>query len=394
MIRIIHIIIGLIITYFDIINVALTLALIAIVQYRYKLRFPIILLLLFHLSLIFLTNYVLFDPSYMPDQFKYLKVAQAVRGSGESISEAMWNLPVAVAGVIFGIFPIPLINSVYSISIINFLLYLFIFLFLYEREVLKGFSLWAFLLYPSLLFYTSLSLRDTLVLVIMVLSFWFFIRNKIFIAVVIQLPLAVLKFQNLAIFTFTFVTYFLLSIFFPKISPKKMPPGIAYVFLLVFIAAAPFAYRYGLTGLNYYRHWMWCEDTGIWISPTPETQIQNIGQLITETIKSTPYFLFKPFPWQAENLFQLVQSGENLLIGAIIFYLIWRAYRYKVRTPAMNFLLLYFIVSLAVYGLVIWNFGTAVRYKFPFITLFIVFYSRLFDFEAEKRLDLLVRERL
>ncbi|MBA7540051.1 hypothetical protein ES705_32340 [subsurface metagenome] len=394
MIRIFRLLIGLIINNFDIINVTLTFALIAIVQYRYKLRFPIILLLLFHFSLIFLTNNVLFNPGYMPDQFKYLRVAQAVRGSGESIAEAMWNPQVAAAGIIFGLFPIPIINSIYSIAIINFLLYLFLFLFLYEREVLKGFSLWAFLLYPSLLFYTSLSLRDTLVLVIMVLSFWFIVRNKILIAIVIQLPLAVLKFQNLAIFALSLLTYILLSIFFPKISHKKMPPGIVYVFLLVFIAAAPFAYKYGLTGLNFYRHWMWCEDTGIWISVIPETQIKNLGELITETIKSTPYFLFKPFPWQAENLFQLVQSGENLLIGAIIFYLIWRAFRYKVRTPPMNFLLLYFIVSLAVYGLVIWNFGTAVRYKFPFITLFIVFYSRLFDFEAEKRLDYLANERL
>ena len=385
MIRIIHLIVGIIISYFDVINVTLTLALIAVVQYRYRLRFPIILLLLFHFSLIFLTNYVLFDPGYMPDQFKYLRVAKAVRGSGETIAEAMYNLPVAVAGIIFGIFPVPLINSIYSIAIINYLLYLFIFLFLYEREVLKGFSLWAFLLYPSLLFYTSLSLRDTLVLVIMVISFWYFVRNKILLSIIFQLPLIVLKFQNLAIFGVSLVTYFLLAIFFPKISHKKIPPGIAYVFLAVFIAAAPFAYRYGLKGLNFYRHWMWAEDTGIWISVIPETQIKNLGELITETIKSTPYFLLKPLPWQAENLFQLVQSGENLLIGAFIFYLIWRAFRYKVRTPSMNFLLLYFIVSLAVYGLVIWNFGTAARYKFPFIALFFVFYSRLFDLGVEKR---------
>ncbi len=380
--------------FFDIINVTLTLALIAVVQYRYRLRFPIIVLLLFHFSLIFLTNYVLFDPGYMPDQFKYLRVAQAVRGSGETIAEAMWNLPVAVAGIIFGILPIPLINSIYSIAIINFLLYLFIFLFLYEREVLKGFSLWAFLLYPSLLFYTSLSLRDTLVLVVMVISFWYFVRNKILLSVIIQIPLVALKFQNLAIFGFSLVTYLLLAIFFPKISPKKIPPGIAYVFLILFIFASPFAYRYGLKGLNFYRYFMYVENTGIINAPIAETQIYSLGELVIETIKSTPYFLFKPFPWQAGNLFQLVQSGENLLIGAVIFYLIWRSFRYKLRTPAMNFLLLYFIVSLAVYGLVIWNFGTAVRYKFPFITLFLVFYSRFFDLEVEKRIDLLVRERL
>lgn len=372
--------------FYDIINVALVVALIAVVQYRYRLRFAIVLVLLLHFSLIFLTNNVLFDPNYMPDQFKYLRVAQALRGSGETVSEAMWNLAVGSAGVVFGLFPIPIINSIYSIAIINFILYLLVFLFLYERGMLEGLSLWIFLLYPSMLLYTSVSLRDTMVFVLMVFSFWLFLRGRVLLSVLVQLPLIILKFQNIAIYGLSLLIFYLLSIFFPKMARRRIPPGIAYVFLGAVILATPFIYRFAFPWLNYYRHWMWTEDTGILIAPIPETQISGLGALVMETFKSIPYYLLKPLPWEAKNTFQLIQSAENLLIGALVVVLIWRAYRNRARSPEMDFLLLYFVVSLAVYGLVIWNFGTAVRYKFPYVALFLTFYSRFYDVESEKRL--------
>jgi hypothetical protein len=371
--------------FFDIVNVALVVALIALAQYRYRLRYPVVLLLLFHLSLVFLTNRVLFDPGYMPDQFKYLRAAQAVRGSGETLAHASWNLPVGVAGAIFGVFPMPIINSIYSIALINFLLYLLSFLFLYRRGFLKGFSLWAFLLYPSMLLYTSLSLRDTMVFLLMVWSFWLFLRNRVILSIAVQLPLVILKFQNVAIYGLSLIIYYVSCIFFPRMARRRIPPGVAYVFLAALILASPFMYSYGLRGLNFYRHWMWAEDTGIWIAPTPATQLDSFGELAVETLKSIPYYLLKPLPWQAENSFQLIQSGENLVIAAIVVFLIYRAYRHRARTPTMDFLLVYFIVALAVYGLVIWNFGTAARYKFPNVALFLIFYSRLHDLELQNR---------
>jgi hypothetical protein len=365
--------------FYDIINVALVLALIGVLQFRFRLRYAVILVLLLHFSLIFLTNYVLFDPGYMPDQFKYLRVAQALRGGGGSLAEATWNLPVGVAGIIFGLFPVPVINSVYSIAIINFILYLVLFVFLYDRGYLQGISLWVFLLYPSMLLYTSLSLRDTLVFFLMVLSFVAFLRGGFLLSVLLQLPLIVLKFQNIAIYGLSLLLYVLLSILFPSISRRRVPPGWAYVLLGVVALAAPVAFRIGLPWLNFYRHWMWAEDTGIWVAPFAGTQIQGLGGLVAETLKSIPYFLLKPLPWQAENPFQLIQSAENLLIAGLVVFLVWRAYRRRAHSPAMDFLLLYFIVSLAVYGLVIWNFGTAVRYKFPYVALFLTFYARLYD---------------
>ncbi len=373
--------------FFDIVNVAFILALLAVVQFRYRLSWSVMALLLLHVAIIFLTNRVLFDPGYMPDQAKYLRVAMAVRGSGETIAEASWNLPVGITGVFFGLFPIPLINSVYSIGIINFLLYLIVFLFLYRQGYLRGLGMWLYLLYPSLLLYTSLSLRDTVIFLLMVISFWFYLKDRVTLSIVAQLPLIILKFQNLAIYGLSLILFFFSSIFRPRLVRRPINPAVAYVFLMLFTIAVPFIYRYGLMGLNLYRHWMWTEDVGIRIQPIPETQINGFVEFVRETLKSIPYFLLKPLPWEAENALQRLQSIENLMVAAVVIALIWRAYWHRAHNRYMDFLLLYFLISLAIYGLVVWNFGTAARYKFTYVALFLIFYASLYEMELQSRRD-------
>jgi len=363
--------------FFDVINITLALALVAALQYRFSLNWWVVAILLFHFALIFLTNGVLFPPSYMPDQFKYLRVAQAVRGAVESVPQDSYRSAVDLAGYFFGFFPLPIMNSIYSIAIINFILYLVLFVILLRGGELKGLSLWFFLLYPSLLLYTSLSLRDTLVLFFMLLGVWLFLRGRLFWSFVVQLPLAFLKLQNLGIFAFSLFSYYLLSFFFPGLSRRRVHPLIGIGLSAVTAAALPLLSRYGLMGLNLYRHKFWLEDLGLSkLTPVnPATQIGSFGELIVETFKAVPYALFKPLPWEAQNALQLLQSAENLIVGAVVILVIWMAFRRRAVKPEMSFLLLFFFVGLAVYGLTVWNFGTAVRYKFPYVTVFLVFFS-------------------
>lgn len=371
--------------FFDIVNIALVLALLAILQYRYRLRYWIVLLLLFHFSLIFLTNYVLFPPSYMPDQLMYLNLAQEVRGTVENVARTSSRFGVDLAGYFFGYFPIPVIDSVYSLAIINFILYLILFIFLKEAGMLEGLSLWVFLLYPSLLLYTSVSLRDTFILFFMVLGTWLYVQGRVVWSIVVQLPLVFLKLQNLGIFALSLFLVLLLGIFFPRTTRRKVPFLVAVAILGIIVAALPLAYKYGLRGLNLYRHLFWLEEMNLSrFSPVnPATQITSLPQLLRETAVAIPYCLLKPLPWEARNVLQLVQSVENLAIAFLVLYVLWRAYRRRATTPAMHFLLVLLLVSLAVYGLTVWNFGTAVRYKFPYVTLFLVFYPRLSALRAE-----------
>ena len=84
--------------------------------------------------------------------------------------------------------------------------------------------------------------------------------------------------------------------------------------------------------------------------------------------------LFKPFPWEATNLVQMIQSVENIFIVALIVWVL----KQKVLTPIIKrklvFLNLLLIFSMTIYGLVTFNFGTASRFRFPFIVVYLVFY--------------------
>jgi hypothetical protein len=83
--------------------------------------------------------------------------------------------------------------------------------------------------------------------------------------------------------------------------------------------------------------------------------------------------LLKPFPWQASNLFQIIQSFENIVIFIVIFYLFFK----KCNLPQLNykygFLKIFIIVCSSINGIVIFNYGTLARARFIFVVIYVVF---------------------
>ena len=65
-----------------------------------------------------------------------------------------------------------------------------------SQKVLNGLPLYFILFFPSLVFYTSLGLRDPLVLIFMILGVIFLIEKKYSIAILVIIPLYFIKFQN------------------------------------------------------------------------------------------------------------------------------------------------------------------------------------------------------
>ena len=99
--------------------------------------------------------------------------------------------------------------------------------------------------------------------------------------------------------------------------------------------------------------------------------------IIPLVIKSFVYMLLKPFPWEVTNLVQLIQSVENIFIIALI---VWVAKK-KIFMPIIKgkllFLNILLVLSMTIYGLVTFNFGTAARFRFPFVVVYLVFYLYL-----------------
>lgn len=330
-------------------------------------------ILIAHCFLPFLLNDVIFPTSYMPDQFRYISSVMDIR-SGEPLSEKSGS--VAIASWLLALIPLPTVLTTQSLGFFNKFIFILLFAFLYRKEILNRFSAYFLLLYPSVALYTSLSLRDGLIFYCMMLIAYSAIKRNYFWMIIFITPLAFIKFQNffimLALFPFA-----LLNIGQKGLSVRN---GFAILAVSIFVFVVSFPVAVPL--INTYRLAMYHEDGGTNVNELP--LITGFFDFFTIGITSGFYFLAKPFPWESVNVFQLIQVFENLIILLIILKLTVIAWVNNTRYSIFWMLLFFF--SLSLYGMVVFNYGTAARYRFPFISLYVVFVayscsiSRVFKF--------------
>ncbi|MCB5250070.1 MAG: hypothetical protein WCY75_07915 [Sulfurimonadaceae bacterium] len=336
-------------------------------------------LLMLHLFAIFIFNGFLFEPSYMPDQFRYLEIAKDIRifNVEEIILHPKNN--VFFSGLFFGLFPIPFIESVYSLGMINYLLFVYVFVFMHKRNYLNSkFITYFYLFFPSLLLYSSLALRDMLVFCILFLGIYYLIFTKSYVqGIFLFVVLYFIKFQNLI---FVMIAFVMSIIKIKRINFSKLLLIILTISLLIFL----FSNFLAIEKLNFYRWAFYNENLGK--SSELFVPILSYTDLLIHFIPSSLNFLFRPLPWEEFGILQLVQFVENIFLGIIIFVIITQNYKYKLwMLSEVKFLNFFLFLSLIVYGLVIYNSGTAVRYKFPFIAVYII-YSWYFIYQAKQLL--------
>ena len=360
-----------------------------------------VVLLLMHIIVIFLLNDVMFTPSYFGDQWGYLNATRIIRNSFTTLSFQEisgfnmvihdskitgFNNEVGLSGLVFAMLPIPFINSFQSLCMINYIFFLLLFVFIKKKLRSDNSVDYFFLLFPSLLLYSSLALRETLILVIMFFSVYFVvIKEQKVLGLIIGFPLLILKFQNYFMILLSVMFYiilkrrnkviniaFVLAILMGMFYPEKVPIIGPYYSKIETIRLALLAENMiKVTGKFY--DW-----------EAAKSMIEPLGSgisLVYLVAKNFLYMLFKPFPWECRNVFQIVQSVEN--IGIVILIIMFNSkkimsHRVKQKILFLNLML---FVSISVYGLVVFNFGTAVRYKFPFIMIYILFYLLLLSYD-------------
>lgn len=347
---------------FEIVNlVLLVIYTKLILRYTHQRRI-VFLAFLFHILLIFCFNGVLFDPYYFPDQFGYLYATNYLRGFDYE-SAVAYGLTVAWAGLFFAI--VPLISySVLSISSMSYFYYLLIFLFVYRKLSINTQILSFFIFYPSLLLYTSIGLRETIVLLLMILSIYYLIKEKYIVCALSSSFLFFLKTQNFLIFILASVIWF-----FTK---KRLGLKNFLILVLTIIGLAMFASELiSIENLNFYRLAFAAED---YIDITEIDYIEGWRGLILKAFFGIFKFAFMPLPWESRNFLQFIQSIENIVI-AILFLLAVKSYiKLHVKDDVIRFLFLHTLIGFAVYGIIIFNYGTAARYRFPYITVFFLFF--------------------
>ena len=353
---------------FDLINSLFSGTLIFIFFYVYKIPMKYYIIIIMHLVLVFLTNNLLFPISYMPDQFRYINSASHIRESLDFIHFYDYDssITVSTASGIFSLFPIPFLKSVFSIAIINFILYATMFIFLYRKKILRGYGIYFYLFYPSFALYSAIGTRDTLILFFMILSVYQVHKGNTILSIVISLPLLLIKFQNFFIFFLSLLIYKGIdkgNIF----SLKNI-----YKIILSLIATVIFLQFFSIEEINSIRLAMYIEDGG-----EIDNYVALSGYLdfIITSFSGAFYMVLKPFIWEAHSVLQIIQSIENIFIFIILYKLTTNLKR--VKNPFKNFLMVYFLIAMAIYGIVVFNFGTASRYKYTFIIVFIIFSIKL-----------------
>jgi len=187
-----------------------------------------------------------------------------------------------------------------------------------------------------------------------------FIDKKFFLSIIIVTALFFIKLQNfmLMIVFLSICLIFTKGTFFYRIRLLLIP-----VFIIpIILYAEEIFYR-----LDYFRFAMFLEDGG---NPEVYIEIGSVFNFLKMGIGSGFNFLLKPYPWEAQILLQEIQSFENIVVLLFILNVIFK--NWSLDKFMVSKWIILFAIGLVIYGLVVFNFGTSARYRFPFVTLFIV----------------------
>jgi len=340
----------------------------------YKLNFSskILSLLLFHIFLIFIID--AFIPySYMPDQNAYFWLANDYRnnitsslfGNGSGVGNGyIGSLTVNTASMVLAYLPLPVfIASIKSLAYINYYLYLAVFCFLMcalKNPDIKSKMKYFYFLYPSLIFYTSSGTRDILVLLMMLTFLYALLVNlSIGIMLVSLVILLLIKPQNAVLLIVSTFFYCIL-----KIKNKLFRRLTVVGFLLIMVALLEVFWG----DIYHYRLAMFYEDTGLPATYLPTWSLADLYRVF-----------FAPFFFDARNAMQILQSVENLCM-VIVVYRLCRYFRRvgieKTRFVVVNF---FAMTSAVFYSLVVFNYGSITRYKFPFLVCWVLILLILVD---------------
>jgi hypothetical protein len=304
----------------------------------------------------------------------------------QSTSVKSYSLFVSFVYTIFGSYEINIriINAFLGVLIAREVYDISIYTDLNKEMALKGAFLSVF--WPSFIIFTSINMRDALIIFLtlnLIKQFFKFnehiILNKL-IFILDFIFIFYLRRQNLPLFIFIFIVYFI----WQKVKSS------AYIFKIISVlglAVSFFGVLYlleanifPLLSFDYIAREMEYRTSGgaaylEWIS------YNNIFDMIIYLPVRSVYFLFAPFIWDiSSNIFIIFAFLEStMLIGIILYTLRNFVVSDKIYNKRILFLLIFLAIGVMGYAAVTANFGTAIRHKMTFMILIFILISPYFN---------------
>ena len=319
-----------------------------------------------------LINNFLFDSSYYGDQGLYTMAAvdqllpYDLPGKIVNTLDRSWTSTTNFTSTLLNLVPIPMLMTTTSLAFANKFFALILFVWL--TKFIDQDRLIIFFLVPSFILYSSLTLRDPMIMALSCVYLIHLVNHKYFLAMIFLAPLVFLKVQN---FSFLIVAFIAMVVF----QAHKSKLGLIIFFITAIIGSIIFQDTL-LEGLNVYRIAFAMEDSVYGYASFSEFndaslfEINSIFSLIFISIKEFPIFMLMPLPWNWSNAFHVAQFLEGLLLLIAMISIIIKFQLHK--TLSFYPPLISLLFGLIVYSVIAFNEGTFVRYRFTFFFPFLI----------------------
>jgi len=295
---------------------------------------------------------------------------------------------VKYSSIILSIIPIPFIVSLTSIGLINKLLFLFIFIYLFRDKSLNKYFFYFIFFYPSFLFYSSMGLRETLIVCLILLTLNSLIKNNIYLFLFSLIILYLIKFSFFVLLLFTGISYFYLFLLNVDLIKKILFMIFSlFVFYLInnylpsILSGNPNINKTLITvfyeDLNLYRLVNIFQNTyGIALDPDAHQYhflhyqfYLNYKSFIDffsiEFYLQPLFFLLTPFKLNYDNVYFTFKSIENIIIFFLMIYTALIAFKNSKFKTFFWFIIFY--IFLLINSLVFFNIGAIDRMRMPII---------------------------
>lgn len=332
---------------------------------------------LFILSIVvvFIIQYLFPTSSYMADQIPYTNFVRDIR---TGITPDTGHISL-YSSYIYSLFPLATPSSVISFGMYNKILFIITFIFLKKYRYINTNNLIVLILFPSLLLYSSLALREMLVLTTMILWLLCILNRKYLFSIIFVCFFLLIKTYNFyifGIFTFLHFVYYNSLIYKSKrflivIILFFILPSFLIFQDLIFYEINKYIKNFYLD--NFYNSGntnIESQNIIIDVSNLLIPQINNIFDLIFAIFKGMYKVFIVDLTFSIQNKFRFIQSIENLLILISIIYFISKNF----HNAKLDFIfwIFFLVLIIGMLGFMVPNFGTISRWKYSFIVIFLL----------------------
>ena len=307
----------------------------------------------------FIFNNIIFSWAEFPDQKKYIDRAYEFR---HLLDSSYTNSNIYFSSLFYTVFPVISFTSINTIAFINKFLIVCLFVLFRKVNVNKLF-LYSLILYPSIIIYSSLSLREIMIIFFMLISAYYFFKKNYLIFILFTIFLYLIKEQYAA---YLFISLLIFKYF---VEPEK---NITINIFVIFISLVIFyifagnifdiveSYRQGfIKEIGGYQEALNI-NKGDEINPQLSKKVSFSFGIILSYLKTFAY----PFTTGFSPT-KIIFFLDNVIFSALFFlncYVLFKDNKRYVSFWFVNYLLINIIISY-----ISINDMTLLRYKFPWV---------------------------